>query len=64
MGHPRPGSVCQDRGVIMLYRNVKTGCEFESNCICKGADLELVEDKEKAAEKKTQPATKRKAVKK
>lgn len=48
----------------MLYRNVKTGCEFESNCICKGADLELVESKEKAAEKKTQTVTKRKVTKK
>lgn len=30
----------------MKYRNVKTGYEFESDCICKGQDLELVKEKE------------------
>lgn len=41
----------------MKYRNTKTGYEFESDCVCKGPDLELVEGKE--ADKK--PVTKRKA---
>ncbi len=42
----------------MKYRNVKTGYEFETDCACKGEDLELVEDK-----KAVKPVTrKRKAV--
>jgi len=42
----------------MKYRNTKTGYEFESDCICKGPDLELVEGKE--ADKK--PATKKRTT--
>lgn len=42
----------------MKYRNTKTGYEFESDCACKGADLELVEGKE--ADKK--PATKKRTT--
>lgn len=42
----------------MKYRNTKTGYEFESECICKGPDIELVEEKE--ADKK--PATKKRTT--
>ena len=45
----------------MKYRNTKTGYEFESGCVCKGSDLELVEGKE--ADKKPAPK-KRTTVKK
>lgn len=45
----------------MKYRNTKTGYEFESESICKGPDLELVEEKE--ADKKP-VAKKRTTVKK
>lgn len=42
----------------MKYRNTKTGYEFESECICNGPDIELVEEKE--ADKK--PATKKRTT--
>lgn len=44
----------------MKYRNTKTGYEFETTCICNGADLELVEDEKTETEKK--PASKRKST--
>lgn len=43
----------------MKYRNTKTGYEFESESICKGPDIELVEEKE-AEDKK--PATKKRTT--
>lgn len=44
----------------MKYRNTKTGYEFETPCVCKGADLELVEDEKTETEKK--PVSKRKST--
>ena len=34
----------------MIYRNTLTGIEFESDCICSGKNLELVEPKAEKVE--------------
>lgn len=39
----------------MIYRNTLTGIEFESDCICSGKNLELVETEAKKAEAEPMP---------
>lgn len=39
----------------MIYRNTLTGIEFESDCICSGKNIELVEPKAEAKEAEPMP---------
>lgn len=42
----------------MIYRNTKTGCSFETECVVEGGDWSPVPEQEKRAKKSEEPAAK------